>query len=157
MEFASWVSVEFKFYLIKEFQRLKKEENKNLEWNIKRHLSKINYHIHTDAIKENLIPTALNKHQVNHIYASEADILNMALFGKTAKQWREENPNKKGNMRDYANVNQLVCLVNLENINAVLIKEGIEQAERLIRLNQIAISQMKILLDNTDIGRIGNK
>ena len=157
MEFASWVSVEFKFYLIKEFQRLKKEESKSLEWTIKRQLSKINYRIHTDAIKENLIPTALNKQQISHIYASEADILNMALFGKTAKLWRDENPDKKGNMRDYANVSQLVCLTNLENLNAVLINEGLDQAERLTRLNRIAISQMKILLENRVTGRLGNE
>jgi hypothetical protein len=157
MEFASWVSVEFKFYLIKEFQRLKKEESKSLEWTIKRQLSKINYRIHTDAIKENLIPTALNKQQINHIYASEADILNMALFGKTARLWRDENPEKKGNMRDYANVSQLVCLTNLENLNSVLINKGLDQAERLTRLNQIAISQMKILLDDRVTGRLGDE
>ena len=157
MEFASWVSVEFKFYLIKEFQRLKKEESKSLEWTIKRQLSKINYRIHTDAIKENLIPTALNKKQISHIYASEADILNMALFGKTAKTWRNENPDKKGNMRDYANVSQLVCLTNLENLNAILINEGLDQAERLSRLNKIAISQMKILVEDRVTGRLGNE
>ena len=157
MEFASWVSVEFKFYLIKEFQRLKKEESKSLEWTIKRQLSKINYRIHTDAIKENLIPTALNKKQISHIYASEADILNMALFGKTAKTWRNENPDKKGNMRDYANVSQLVCLTNLENLNAILINGGLDQAERLSRLNKIAISQMKILIEDRVTGRLGNE
>jgi len=117
-EFATWVSVEFKIYLIKEFQRLKEEEQKQLGWDIKRNLTKINYRIHTDAIKENLIPDSLSKQQINNIYASEADVLNMALFGKTAKQWREENSDKKGNIRDYANVSQLVCLVNLENLNA---------------------------------------
>jgi hypothetical protein len=113
------VSVEFKFYMIKEFQRLKEVENKNLDWNIKRNLSKINYRIHTDAIKQNLVPKALSKQQTTFIYATEADVLNMALFGKTAKQWRDQNPNEKGNIRDYANVSQLVCLSNLENLNAV--------------------------------------
>ena len=147
-EFASWVSPKFKIYLIKEFQRLKDEELKQLGWDIRRNLTKINYRIHTDAIKEKLIPAALNKKQVSHIYASEADILNMALFGKTAKQWRYENPDGKGNIRDYANVSQLVCLANLENLNAVFINEGMQQSERLTRLNQIAIQQMKILLDD---------
>ncbi len=148
LEFASWVSVEFKFYLIKEFKRLKTEQVAELDWNIKRHLSKINYRIHTDAIKENLIPAALSKKQVSYIYASEADILNMALFGKTAKQWRDENQDEKGNIRDYANVSQLVCLANLENLNAVFINEGMEQSKRLTRLNQIAIQQMKILVED---------
>jgi hypothetical protein len=118
LEFASWVSVEFKFYMIKEFQRLKEVENKSLDWDIKRNLSKINYGIHTDAIKQNLVPQALTKQQTAFIYATEADVLNMALFGKTAKQWREQNPKEKGNIRDYANVSQLVCLSNLENLNA---------------------------------------
>ena len=149
LEFASWVSVEFKFYLIKEFQRLKEQEQGQLEWNIKRQLSKINYRIHTDAIKENLIPENLTPKQTSIIYANEADVLNMALFGKTAKQWREENNDKKGNIRDYANVVQLVCLANLENLNAVFINEGIKQSERLIKLNQIAIQQMKILTEDT--------
>ena len=149
LEFASWVSVEFKFYLIKEFQRLKEQEQGQLEWNIKRQLTKINYRIHTDAVKENLIPKNLTSKQISFVYANEADILNMALFGKTAKQWRDENPGKKGNIRDYANVAQLVCLANLENLNAVFINEGLEQSERLLKLNQIAISQMKILLSNT--------
>ncbi|ETR69664.1 MAG: KilA, N-terminal/APSES-type HTH DNA-binding domain protein [Candidatus Magnetoglobus multicellularis str. Araruama] len=154
LEFASWVSVEFKFYLIKEFKRLKTEQVKELDWSVKRHLTKINYRIHTDAIKENLIPVTLNKQQISHIYASEADILNMALFGTTAKQWRDENPNKKGNIRDYANVSQLVCLTNLENLNAVFINEGLNQSERLNRLNQIAISQMKILLEDRKTRRL---
>ena len=149
LEFASWVSVEFKFYLIKEFQRLKEQEQGQLEWNIKRQLTKINYRIHTDAVKENLIPKNLTSKQISFVYANEADILNMALFGKTAKQWRDENPDKKGNIRDYANVAQLVCLANLENLNAVFINEGLEQSERLLKLNQIAISQMKILLSDT--------
>jgi len=157
LEFASWVSVEFKFYLIKEFQRLKNEQNKELDWNIKRQLTKINYRIHTDAVKENLIPKNLDKKQISFVYANEADVLNMALFGKTAKQWREENPDKKGNIRDYANVSQLVCLVNLENLNAVFINEGLSQSERLKRLNQIAIKQMKILLDNNSLKVIENE
>ena len=144
-EFASWVSVEFKIYLIKEFQRLKDEELKQLGWDIKRNLTKINYHIHTDAIKENLIPKELTPQQINYIYASEADILNMALFGMTAKQWRESNKNKKGNIRDEANVNQLVCLSNLESLNAHFINEGLSQSQRLQKLNSIAISQLKIL------------
>ena len=148
MEFASWVSVEFKFYLIKEFQRLKQSENQSLEWNVKRHLTKINYRIHTDAIKENLIPLTLGQNQISYVYASEADVLNVALFGKTSKQWRKENPDKEGNIRDYSNVSQLVCLANMETINAVFIQEGLEQSERLTRLNQIAISQMKILVDS---------
>ena len=156
-EFGMWISAEFKIYLVKEFQRLKKEESKGLEWNIKRQLTKINYRIHTDAIKDNLIPTSLKKHQIGHVYASEADVLNMALFGQTAKQWREKNPDKDGNIRDYANVSQLVCLVNMENLNAVFINDGFEQPERLNRLNQIAISQMKILLDDRYIGRIGDE
>ena len=147
-EFATWISVEFKLYLIKEFQRLKDEEQKQLGWDIRRNLTKINYRIHTDAIKENLIPTTLNKQQVSYVYASEADILNMALFGKTAAQWRAENPDEAGNIRDFANVSQLVCLSNMENLNAVLINEGLEQAERLTRLNQIAIHQMRILVED---------
>jgi len=156
-EFASWISPKFKLYLIKEFQRLKEEEQKQLGWDIRRNLARINYRIHTDAIKENLIPSTLNKQQISHVYASEADILNMALFGKTAKQWRDENPKEKGNIRDYANVSQLLCLANLENLNAVLIAEGLSQPERLTRLNQIAISQMRILLEDKVVGRIGNE
>jgi hypothetical protein len=148
LEFASWVSVEFKFYLIKEFQYLKSQQEKELDWNIKRKLTKINYHIHTDAIKENLIPQNLTPQQISYVYANEADVLNMALFGKTAKQWRDENPGEKGNIRDYANVSQLVCLANLENLNAVFINEGIPQSERLKKLNQIAIGQMRILLQS---------
>jgi hypothetical protein len=154
LEFASWVSVEFKFYLIKEFKRLKTEQVAELDWSIKRHLTKINYRIHTDAIKENLIPATLNKKQVSHIYASEADILNMALFGKTAKQWRDENPAEKGNIRDCANVSQLVCLANLENLNAVFINEGMKQPARLTRLNQIAIQQMKILVEDRNTRKL---
>ena len=148
LEFASWVSVEFKFYLIKEFQFLKSQQTKELDWNIKRKLTKINYRIHTDAIKQNLIPQNLNKKQITFVYANEADVLNMALFGKTAKQWREENLKEQGNIRDYANVSQLVCLANLENLNAIFINDGLEQSERLVKLNQIAISQMRILLND---------
>ena len=144
-EFASWISVEFKLYLVKEFERLKTEEMKQLGWDIKRTLAKINYRIHTDAIKENLIPPELSAKQVSMVYASEADVLNMALFGMTAKQWRDSQPDLKGNIRDYANVSQLVCLSNLENLNAVFINEGMSQAERLAKLNAIAISQMEIL------------
>jgi len=147
--FAMWLSPEFQIYIIKEFQRLKEAEQKLLGWSAKRELAKINYRIHTDAIKENLIPKNLSKKQISLVYANEADVLNMALFGKTAKQWRNENPEKKGNIRDYANVSQLVCLANLENLNAVFINEGINQSERLAKLNQIAISQMKILLNDT--------
>ncbi len=149
-EFASWISVEFKFYLIKEFQRLKEEEEqKQIGWDVKRQLTKINYRIHTNAIKQNLIPKSLSKKQISVIYANEADVLNVALFGRTAKEWRDENPNKQGNIRDYANVAQLVCLSNLENINALLINEKIPQTDRLTKLNKIAIEQMKLLvLDN---------
>jgi len=149
-EFASWVSVEFKLYLIKEFQRLKDQEQGQLDWNIKRNLTKINYRIHTDAIKENLIPKELSGKEKSMIYASEADVLNMALFGMTAKTWRENNPDKSGNIRDYANVSQLVCLSNLESLNAVLINDDMEQSQRLEKLNKIAISQMKILIDDGD-------
>ena len=144
-EFGMWISPEFKIYLIKEFERLKAEEMKQLGWDIKRNLAKINYRIHTDAIKENLIPPELSAKQVSMVYASEADVLNMALFGMTAKQWRDSHPDLKGNIRDYANVSQLVCLSNLENLNAVFIGEGMPQAERLAKLNAIAISQMEIL------------
>ena len=144
-EFASWVSPYFKLYLIKEFERLKKEEQGKLGWDIKRNLAKINYRIHTDAIKNNLVPEKLPKEKINFIYASEADILNVALFGMTAKEWREENPKLKGNIRDYADISQLVCLSNLENLNAVFINEGMKQSDRLEKLNFIAIEQMKIL------------
>ena len=152
-EFGSAISVPFKLYLIKEFQRLKEEEQKLLGWSAKRELAKINYHIHTDAIKEHLIPAEITPQQATIIYASEADVLNMALFGKTAKQWREENPNIKGNMRDYAHINELICLSNLENFNALLINEDIPQSERLIKLNQIAIKQMTLLqnIGNRDL------
>ncbi|MFA6174022.1 MAG: KilA-N domain-containing protein [Kiritimatiellales bacterium] len=144
-EFASWVSVEFKLYLIKEFQRLKETEQKQLGWDIKRNLAKINYRIHTDAIKENLLPPELTAQQVQLIYASEADVLNMALFGITAKQWRDTHPAEKGNVRDFANVSQLVCLSNLENLNALFISEGMAQSDRLKKLNRIAIQQMQLL------------
>ena len=144
-EFASWISVEFKLYLVKEFERLKAEEMWRFGWDIKRNLAKINYRIHTDAIKENLIPPELSAKQTSLVYASEADVLNMALFGMTAKEWRDSHPELKGNIRDYANVSQLVCLANLENLNAVFISEGMPQAERLARLNAIAISQMQVL------------
>jgi hypothetical protein len=144
-EFASWLSSEFKFYLIKEFQRLKEADQKALGWSAKRELSKINYHIHTSAIAHNLIPAALTPQQVSFVYASEADVLNVALFGKTAKEWREANPDLKGNRRDYASINELICLSNMENINAVFINEGLTQRERLIKLNQIAIQQMSVL------------
>ena len=146
-EFASWLSAEFKFYLIKEFQRLKEEEQKQLGWSAKRELAKLNYHIHTDAIKQNLIPEELTPAQTATVYATEAEVLNVAMFGTTAKQWRESNPDLKGNMRDYANINQLICLANMENLNAVFIQEKIPQKERLIKLNQIAIQQMKVLMD----------
>ena len=146
-EFASWLSSEFKFYLIKEFQRLKEEEQKQIGWSAKRELAKLNYHIHTYAIKQNLIPKELSALQISINYASEADVLNVALFGITAKQWRDENLDLKGNIRDYANINELICLSNMENINAVFINENIPQKERLIKLNQIAIQQMKILQD----------
>jgi len=154
-EFCSAISPIFKLYLIKEFQRLKDEEQKQLGWDIRRNLTKINYRIHTDAIKENLIPPNLNNKQVSFIYANEADVLNMALFGKTAKQWRDANPSEKGNIRDYANVSQLVCLANLENLNAVFINEGYEQSPRLEKLNQIAIQQMRILLVDRGVKKLG--
>jgi hypothetical protein len=145
--FAMWLSPEFQIYLINEFQRLKEEEQKQLGWSAKRELTKLNYHIHTDAIKQNLIPDELTPAQTSIIYATEADVLNMALFGQTAKQWRESNTELKGNMRDYANINQLICLANMENLNAVFINEKIPQKERLKKLNQTAIQQMKVLVD----------
>jgi len=144
-KFASWISVEFELYLVKEFQRLKEDEQKLLGWTAKRELAKLNYHIHTDAIKHNLVPQALSPTQIAIVYASEADVLNVALFGMTAKQWREINPELKGNMRDYATINQLICLANMENLNAVFINEKMPQNDRLVKLNQIAIQQMKVL------------
>ena len=144
-EFAMWISPEFKVYLIQEFQRLKEEEQKQLGWSVKRELAKINYHIHTDAIKENLVPEELDRYHASLIYANEADVLNVALFGMTAKEWRDANPDLKGNLRDYANINQLICLSNMENLNAVFINKGMPQRDRLIELNKIAIQQMKVL------------
>ena len=144
-EFAMWISPEFKIYIVKEFQRLKADEQKLLGWTAKRELSKINYRIHTDAIKSHLIPEEVTKEQANIIYAEEADVLNVAMFGMTAKQWREANPGLKGNIRDYATINELICLSNMENINAVLINDGIPQGERLLKLNRIAIQQMQVL------------
>ena len=144
-EFGMWISPKFKLLLIKEFERLKTEEQKQLGWNAKRELSKINYKIHTDAIKQNLIPNLLSKEQINRIYAEEADVLNVALFGMTAKEWKTKNKKLNGNIRDYATINELICLANLENINSVFINNKIVQSERLVRLNKIAISQMQIL------------
>ena len=154
-EFASWLNVEFKLYLIKEFERLKQNESyqNKIEWSVRRELAKTNYRIHTDSIKENIIPTLTEK-QKQYIYANEADILNVALFGMTAKEWKDKNPNQEGNMRDYANILQLVILVNLENLNAEMIEQGIEQSKRLDRLNQIARKQFDILQDNAGINRI---
>ena len=146
-EFGSAISVPFKLYLINEFQRLKEEEQKQLGWSAKRELAKINYHIHTDAIKQNLIPVELTAKQTSIVYASEADVLNVALYGITAKQWRDVNPDLKGNMRDYSTINELICLSNMENINAVLINEGLSQQDRLIKLNAIAIQQMRVLTE----------
>ena len=154
--FAMWLSPEFQIYLISEFQRLKASENDRLklEWNFQRMLSKVNYHIHTDAIKEKLIPVELTKQQISLVYADEADLLNMALFGITAKQWRIENPGKDGNIRDTATIEQLVVLSNMESINAVLIHQSLPQNERLLQLNQIAITQMKSLVANRQISQI---
>ncbi len=155
-EFATWISAEFKFYFIKEFQRLKNDENDRLklDWNLQRTLAKVNYSIHTDAIRENLIPKELNNAQVNFIYANEADMLNVALFGKTAKQWRDANPESKGNIRDEATIEQLVVLSNMESINAVFINQGLAQSQRLAELNKMAITQMKSLLNNTAIRKL---
>jgi hypothetical protein len=155
-EFGSWLSAEFKLYLIKEFQRLKIEENERLSlgWDVKRTLTKINYRIHTDSIKAHLIPNRITKEQANIIYANEADLLNMALFGMTAKEWRNKNPNKPGNIRDYTNVSQLVCLANLETLNAEFIRQEIPASERLLRLNEIAIIHMQSLLGNSEIKKL---
>jgi hypothetical protein len=142
--------VPFKLYLIEEFQRLKAEEQKLLGWSAKRELSKINYRIHTDAIKQNLIPAQITAAQASIIYANEADVLNVAMFGITAKQWREANPDLEGNIRDYATINELICLSNMENLNAVFIEQGMSQSDQLIKLNQIAIHQMQILENNSD-------
>ncbi|MBE0499661.1 MAG: KilA-N domain-containing protein [Campylobacterales bacterium] len=157
-EFASWISAEFKLFLIKEFQRLKEDEiqNKSLEWNLSRSLSKINYKIHTDAIKEHLVPKILNKPKDSFVYANEADVLNVALFGVTAKEWRELHKDKEGNVRDYASVEQLIVLSNMESINAELIKRGISQHDRLIALNETAVSQIKSLINNASIKKLGS-
>ena len=155
-EFASWVSVEFKLYLIKEFQRLKDDENDRLKlgWNLQRTLAKINYRIHTDAVRETLIPPAVTKQQATLVYANEADLLNVALFGQTARQWRDSHPEADGNVRDHAPLEQLVVLTNLESLNSVLIRQGLSQPERLRKLNEIAISQMRTLLADTNIKRL---
>ncbi len=155
-EFGMWVSAEFKIYLIKEFQRLKEDENDRLklDWNLQRTLAKVNYQIHTDAIKEKLIPPALSKDKINFVYADEADLLNVALFGITAKQWRDTNPKAEGNIRDAATLEQLVVLSNMESINAVLIHQGLKQHERLQQLNKVAITQMKLLLAHTTIKKL---
>ena len=158
-EFAMWISPEFKIYIVKEFQRLKEEEQKLLGWSAKRELAKINYRIHTDAIKQNLIPPELSPDQKSFVYADEADMLNVAMFGMTAKQWREANQDLKGNIRDYATINQLICLSNMENLNAVFINDGLPQTERLEKLNKIAIQQMKILenIEDKNLLTDGNK
>ena len=143
--FGMWISPRFQLLLVKEYQRLQEEKHKQLGWTAKRELSKINYHIHTDAIKQNLIPAKLTSRQISYVYANEADVLNVALFGQTAREWRETHPDMKGNIRDYASINELICLSNMENLNAVFINDGIPQSERLVRLNQIAIQQMKVL------------
>jgi len=150
--FGMWIAPKFQLLLVKEYQRLKSEEQKQLGWSAKRELSKINYRIHTDAIKNNLIPKAVTVGQANIIYANEADVLNVAMFGITAKQWRDKNPELKGNIRDYATINELICLFNMENLNAVFIEQGMSQRERLIKLNQIAIHQMNVL-ENGEIDR----
>ena len=144
-KFASWISVEFELYIVKEFQRLKQEEQNKIGWSAKRELARINYHIHTDAVRNKLVPTEVSMSQKNTIYAEEADVLNVAIFGMTAKEWRESNPNPNGNIRDYATVNELICISNMENINSVMINENVPQSERLEKLNKIAIHQMNIL------------
>ena len=152
LEFASWVSAEFKLYLLKEFKRLKTEESTNLEWSVSRAISKVNYKIHTDAIKEHIIPKLITKSELKRfVYADEADMLNLALFGKTAKQWRSENKDKKGNVRDYASLEQLVVLSNLESFNSELIKQGMESEQRFIKLNRIAVDQMKVMVSSKSI------
>lgn len=143
--FGMWISPRFQLLLVKEYQRLKEDEQKSIGWTAKRELSKINYHIHTDAVRANLVPDEVDAYHSSLIYAEEADVLNVALFGITAKEWREDNPEKKGNMRDYATINQLFCLSNMENLNAVFINEGMPQRERLYKLNKIAIQQMTVL------------
>ncbi|MDR2234268.1 MAG: KilA-N domain-containing protein [Tannerella sp.] len=155
-EFGSWLSAEFKYFLIHEFQRLKEDENQRLsiEWDLHRTLSKINYRIHTDAIKEAIIPQAVTQEQALFVYANEADLLNVALFGKTAKQWRNQNSDKAGNIRDYASLEQLVVLSNMESINALLIRQGLPQSERLVQLNSVAITQMRSLINNREIKKL---
>ncbi len=155
-EFASWLSAEFKFYLIKEFQRLKDDESSRnqLEWDMQRTISKINYQIHTDPIKENLIAKEITRQQTSYVYANEADLLNVTLFGITAKEWRDGHSGKTGNIRDYATLEQLVVLSNMESINALLIERGLPQGERLLRLNQVAITQMKSLIESKAIKRL---
>ncbi|MDR2026757.1 MAG: KilA-N domain-containing protein [Prevotellaceae bacterium] len=155
-EFASWLSAEFKYLLIIEFQRLKEDENRrlSLEWNLQRTLSKINYRIHTDAIKEHIIPQVVTKEQISHVYAEEADLLNVALFGMTARQWRDQNPDAKGNIRDAATLEQLVVLSNMESINALLIRQELPQSRRLVELNKVAITQMKSLVNNQNLNRL---
>jgi hypothetical protein len=156
-EFASWVSVKFKLYLIKEFQRLKEDERKTLGWDIRRNLTKINYRIHTDAVRTNLIPPELTPQQIHFVYASEADVLNMALFGMTAKLWRNAHPEDTGNIRDHANAAQLVCLANLETLNAHFIADQLKRSERLLKLNTIAIHQMKLLTADYGVKRLAKK
>ena len=148
LQFASWISPEINLYIIKEFQRLKADEQKQLGWSAKRELSTINYRIHTDAIKRNIIPEEVTPQQASIIYAHEADVLNVAMFGMTAREWRDANPEKKGNIRDYATINELICLSNMENLNAIFIDQGLPQCERLIKLNRIAIQQMRVLEEN---------
>lgn len=157
-EFGSWLSPEFKLYLIKEFQRLKEDENRrlSLEWNLNRTLSKVNYRIHTDAIKENIIPANITKEQEQFIYANEADVLNVAMFGMTAQQWRKTNPGREGNVRDYSSIEQLLVLANLESMNAEFIRMGLPQGERLRKLNAIAIQQLKSLVGNTNLKKLGD-
>ncbi|WP_336834520.1 KilA-N domain-containing protein [Sphingobacterium siyangense] len=154
--FAMWLSPEFQIYLVNEFQRLKDKENNRLKlnWDLERTLAKVNYHIHTDAIKENLIPAEITKQQVSFVYANEADLLNVALFGMTAKEWRDANPDKKGNIRDYAIIEQLVVLSNMESINALLIQQGVPQNERLMQLNKVAVTQMKSLVENKAVRKL---
>ena len=155
-EFGMWISPQFKIYLVKEFQRLKEKDNDRLklEWNLQRTLAKVNYQIHTDAIKENLIPQEITKQQASFVYANEADLLNVALFGITAKEWRDNNPDKTGNIRDYATLEQLVVLSNMESVNALLIRQGLSQSERLLQLNKVAITQMKSLLASNTMKKL---
>ncbi len=155
-EFGSWISPQFKYYLIKEFQRLKEDESDRLKlnWNLQRTLAKVNYHIHTDAIKENLLPNELTKQEASFVYATEADMLNMALFGKTAATWRQQNPDLEGNIRDYATIEQLVVLTNLESLNAVLIAQELSQSDRLLQLNKTAIQQLKVLMHNASLKKL---